>query len=270
MRKISKSIRYSLMISGFMIATTNHLEAATCPTLNRDQVRTLCRWDALKNIPLLKIEAKKITIDGATLQNKHDSCREKDSVSQFLTKNAAQTYEGKVSKDFKAPSDHSQVLCLYHIDKEVFGFSAEGVPHPDAHAKPDTVAKKEEIPPQTPPKKPKMFGGVDITTSPEVKKVPFHEPLPVIKKEPVVQPQVAPHRPGQPPRPNPLPGGLRPPSQPDATSSESKPPNRPPPMAPKRQAVQYDEPPLEGSENVPQVTKRPLPRLPKQDLGEGE
>jgi hypothetical protein len=248
MRKFSKSIKYSLMISSFMIAATSHLKAATCPTLNRDQIRTLCRWDALKNIPLLKIEAKKITIDGATLQNKHDSCREKDAVKQFVMKNIEQTYVGKVSKDFKAPNDHSQVLCLYTIDKEVFGFSAEGVPHPDAGA------KKENTPSPVHRKDPRTFGGVDITVSPKVQQVPLKEP----SHNPT---QTAPQRLNQPPRPNPLSSHL-------ANQSEDTPPNYPPPktpneqMANKHQTAQYDEPLLGGGPQMPKRQPPPLPPRP--------
>jgi hypothetical protein len=223
MRKFSKSIKYSLMISSFMITATSHLQAATCPTLNRDQIRTLCRWDALKNIPFLKIEAKKITIDGATLQNKHDSCREKDSVKQFLTKAATKTFQGTVSKDFKAPHDHSQVLCIYTIDNEAFGFSAEGVPHPD------TVAKKPEHQPLV-HQKPKTFGGVDITVSPKEQQVQVRpHPQPPEKKAP----QNAPQRPT-----SPLPGHLA------NQSDHNTPPNRPAPKPPINQ------------------TTRPLPSIP--------
>ena len=254
MKKISKSIKYSLMISSFMITATSHLQAASCPTLNRDQIRTLCRWDALKNIPFLKIEAKKITIDGATLQNKHDSCREKDSVKQFVTKNIEQTYVGKVSKDFKAPNDHSQVLCLYTIDKEVFGFSAEGVPHPDAGA------KKENTPPPVHRKDPRTFGGVDITTSPKVQQVPFHEPTQPTKKEPThIHPQTAPQRPNQPPvpdqhtGPNPLPGKRM-----RAIPPQESPPPRPTHELPTQSGG--TPPPSYSPPPIPQ--KRALPPLP--------
>jgi hypothetical protein len=220
----------------------------------------------LKNLPLLKIEAKKITIDGATLQNKHDSCREKDSVKQFLTKNTEQTYAGKVSKDFKAPNDHSQVLCIYTIDNEAFGFSAEGVPHPDAHAK-----KEDKVASPVHRKDPRTFGGVDITTSPKVQQVPFREPTQPAKKEPVrIQPQIAPQRPDQPIRPNPLPRPL-------ANPSGSTPPNYPPPKTPdgqapnKGQAVQYDELPLERLESGPQMPKRqPSPLPPRSTRTENQ
>lgn len=257
MRKFSKAIKYSLMISSFMITATSHLQAASCPTLNRDQIRTLCRWDALKNIPLLKIDAKKITIDGATLQNKHDTCREADSIKQFLTKNATSTYEGKASKDFKNPNDHSQVLCLYHIDNEVYGFSAEGVPHPDAGA------KKENTPPPVHRKDPRTFGGVDITVSPKVQQVPLHEPTQPTKKEPThIHPQTAPQRPNQPPisdpqtGPNPLPGKRM-----RAIPPQESPPPRPAREVPTQSGgtppPNYSPPPIPSK-----APQRPLQSLP--------
>jgi len=91
-----------------------------------------------------------------------------------------------------------------------------------------------------------------------------HQP---VKKEPMrVQPQTAPHRPGR-PTPNPVPGGLRPlPQTPDTAPEESRPPNRPPPKAPQRQAVQFDTPPLEGVENVPQRPKGPPPLRPSRPI----
>jgi hypothetical protein len=181
MNKTIKLLSYAtIFLSGF--STTEIM--ANCPELTRDEIRTICRWKAINKITLGLVAAGGIEKNGVKLNN-NGTCGEKDSLEQFWKHDNQKTYPGKLTKDFAEPNNALKGLCTYDLGHQKIGFAVTLPPKPTS---PAPVAEKQNIDPN-PPKKPKIVGGVDITSSPQVQNV-------IIK--PRTPPQV-------PPRPRQLP-----------------------------------------------------------------
>ena len=85
MKSSLKLARYlSALGSVFIIESTQAF--TKCPTLNKTELKQLCRWTGLKKLPLLKIQAGEVTTkEGVTLINKLGTCKQLDSIRAFFT-----------------------------------------------------------------------------------------------------------------------------------------------------------------------------------------
>lgn len=89
-----------------------------CPDLDRDEVKTLCRWEKFKKFK----KAGSVTKRGATLTNALDGCGQGTVIKQFFSKSSDTTYAGAFKAGALTPNKGA---CTYKIGRNTIRFAAE-------------------------------------------------------------------------------------------------------------------------------------------------